>query len=194
VNVTHTSIRVFGPAGLRSALTVRSKALIATATGLAGILGLAIPVVLYDWVSSAHTALELPMAATAWLFGLSHFTQNGYQWSSIVVGLLLLAAYGIIGGAVFSGFADRFLRLTTAAETLGVGLAWGFVSWLFFWYTLLPIAHSGAPFLAATSSMMLGGLVVPLSAATVGPAWIFIAGFALLGIATAGTYRLLRRS
>jgi hypothetical protein len=192
VNVTH-QVRVRS-VSRGAALSIRSKAEIATLTGLAGGVAMAVPVVLYDWASSLHSALELPMAATAWMFGLDNFTQNGYQWSSIVVGTLLLAAYAIAGGAVFSGFSDRFLRLTTLPETVGVGLAWGFVSWLFFWYTLLPIAHAGVPFMASITPVTLWGVVVPIAGPTVAPVWVFILGFALLGIATSLTYRLLRRA
>jgi len=102
--------------------------------------------VLYDWFSAGHSALELPMAATSWAFGLDHFAQNGYLWRSIVVGALLVAGDGLVHGIVFGGLADRFLMLQTLPETIGAGIAWGFVSWLFFWDTLLPIARGGAPF------------------------------------------------
>ena len=166
-------LRVFTALG--TALSTRTKAFIATTIGLAGGLVMALPLVLYGWASSAHSALELPMAATSWMFGLGHFTQNGYQWTSIALGTLILAVYGIAHGAVFGGFADRFLRLTTVPEALGAGLAWGFVSWMFFWYTLLPITKGGAPFLF------------------VGPTWVFLVGFALLGMTTSLVYLTLRR-
>ncbi|HEV8103555.1 MAG TPA: hypothetical protein VGP69_07465, partial [Gaiellaceae bacterium] len=145
-------------------------------------IGMAVPIVLYGWLNSGHSALELPMAATSWLFGLGHFTQNGYQWGSIVVGLLLLAGYGIVHGAVFGGVADRFLNLRTLPETIGAGITWGFVSWLFFWYTLLPIARDGAPFRTTAVSSLF-----------VAPTWVFVVGFAVLGVATSLTYRLVRR-
>ena len=163
-------------------LTAGSKASIATAAGLAGAAGLAVPVMLYGWLNGAHAALELPMAATSWAFGLGHFTQNGYEWGSIVVGILLLVGYGLVHGAVFGGVADRFLYLRTLPETLGAGLAWGFVSWLFFWYTLLPLARDGAPFRATAVSSL-----------AVAPAWVFVAGFALLGVATSLAYLISRR-
>ena len=160
-----------------------SKALVATTAGLAGGFGLVLPIVIYGWLNAAHSALELPMAATSWLFGLDHFAQNGYQWGSIIVGILLLAGYGIVHGVAFGGVADRFLELRTLPETFGAGIAWGFVGWLFFWYTLLPIARDGAPFHVAAASSLF-----------VAPTWVFIVGFAILGVATSFVYRVLRRS
>ena len=172
---------IFADAAIR--LPLRSKAAIATAAGLAGAAGLGLPVVLYDWLNGGHSALELPMAATAWTFGLDHFTQNGNQWGAIVVGLLLLVGYGVVHGVVFGGIADRFLMLRTFPEALGVGIAWGFVSWLFFWYTLLPIARGGAPFrLIGPSSLF------------VAPLWLFVVGFAVLGVSTSLAYRAARRA
>jgi hypothetical protein len=158
MSVTHHQVRLelqdrrfLTEAG--TALSTRTKAFIATTIGLAGGLAMALPLIVYGWASSAHSALELPMAATSWMFSLHHFTQNGYEWSSIAFGTLLLAAYAIAHGVVFGGFADRFLRLTTVPEAIGAGLAWGFVSWLFFWYTMLPIARGGAPFHAVVGPL-----------------------------------------
>jgi hypothetical protein len=162
---------------------VPTKASIAVGTGLAGAIGMAVPVVLYGWISSAHSALELPMAATSWLFGLTHFAQNGYQWGSIVVGLLLLAAYGIVHGIVYGGISERFAPAETIPEALGVGVAWGFVSLLFFWYVLLPIARGGAPFHAAAASTLF-----------VAPFWVFVVAFGVLGVTTSLTFRALWRS
>lgn len=158
------------------------KAFIAVASGLAGGIGMSLPLVVYDWATDGHSALELFMAPTAWLFGLTHFAQNGYLWWPIVVGAVVLAALWVAFGAVFGAVAERFLALRTLPETLAAGLAWGFASWLFFWYTLLPIARGGAPFHAVAGSSLL-----------VAPIWVFISGFALLGIATSLTYWLLRR-
>lgn len=198
MNVTHNPLRVewqdrrlgvlteFGPA-----LSTRTKAFIATATGLTGGLAMALPIVIYGWATSAHSALELPMAATAWVFGLDNFSQNGYDWSSIAVGVLLLAAYGIAHGAIFGGLADRFLRLTTLPEALGVGIAWAFVSWLFFWYTLLPVARGGAPFHAAGAVTAWGLPTIGLTM-SVAPTWVFLVGFAALGLATSIGYWALR--
>ena len=56
-----------------------AKAAIGSAIGIAGGLALAVPVVLYDWISSSHSVWELPMAATSWMFGMSHFTPNGVR-------------------------------------------------------------------------------------------------------------------
>jgi len=194
VNVTHHQLRVLsGYPSRTGVLSIGTKAQIATVTGLVGGLGLAVPVIVYGWVSSVHSALELPMAATAWIFGLDNFTQNGYQWSPIVVGALILAAFALINGIAYSGFADRFLRSTTMPETVGVGLAWGFVSWLFFWYTMLPVAHAGAPFMASITPITLWGLAVPIAGPTVAPVWAFVLGFALLGMTTSVAHRLLRR-
>jgi hypothetical protein len=170
-------------AGAVPSLSTRSKAAIATSAGLAGVTGLVAPIVLYDWFNAGHTALELPMAATSWAFGLDHFAQNGYLWGSIVVGALLLVGYGVLHGIVFGAIADRFLMLQTLPETLGAGIAWGFVSWLFFWYTLLPITRGGAPFrLIGPSSLF------------VSPTWVFVVGFAVLGVSTALGYRFTRRA
>lgn len=163
-------------------LPVRGKAVIATTVGMAGGFAMALPIVIYGWAQTGHSALELPMAATSWLFGLGHFAQNGYQWGSIVVGILLLAGYATVHGAIFGGVADRFLRLRTLPETLGAGFAWGFVSWLFFWYTLLPIARGGAPFHATAGSSLF-----------VAPTWVFLVSFAILGVATSLAYWVLRR-
>jgi hypothetical protein len=188
VSTTQTEFRVewkdrlkHGPE-LRTVLSTRRKVLIATAAGLAGGLGMAVPIVIYGWANAAHSALELPMAATAWLFGLEHFAQNGYHWWPIVAGMGLLALYALAHGAVFGAVADRFLRLRTIPETLGAGLAWGFVSWMFFWYTVLPIARDGAPFrMSATSSLF------------VAPTWVFVVGFTVLGVVTSLTYRVMHR-
>lgn len=37
-------------------------------SGLIGGIALAAPIVIWDWAQSGHKALELPMAATSWLF------------------------------------------------------------------------------------------------------------------------------
>ena len=104
------------------------KAVVAITCGLAGGLALALPIELYDGASAAHSALELPMAATAWLFGLEHVAQNGYDWWPIVFGALILAGYWVLHGVFFGGVVDNFLQLSTLPETLGAGFAWGFVS------------------------------------------------------------------
>jgi hypothetical protein len=167
----------------RPELSSARKATIAVWCGLAGGLGAIVPIVIYDWANVGHSALEVLMAPTAWLFGLNHFVQNGYDWWAIVIGLVLFAVYWVLHGVVFGGLADRFLQLRTLPETLGAGLAWGFVSWLFFWYTLLPIARGGAPFHATVVSSLF-----------VAPTWVFIVGFMILGLGTSLCYVLLRRA
>jgi hypothetical protein len=157
--------------------------MVAVWCGLAGGVGMIVPIVIYDWASAVHSALEIMMAPTAWLFGLEHFVQNGYAWWPIVIGFPLYVVYFAATGVVFGGLADRFLQLRTLPEAFGVGLAWGFVSWLFFWYTLLPIARAGAPFHATAVSSLF-----------VAPIWVFIVGFAILGLATSLCYLLLRRT
>jgi hypothetical protein len=201
MRVTHSDIRVEERRGFTAGevteYPVATKAAIGTTIGLIGGVAMAIPIVIYDWVSESHAALDLFMAATAWVFGMSHYTQNGYDWGSIVVGMLLLAGYSIASGAIFGGIADRFLRLRTLPETIGAGFAWGFVSWLFVWYTLLPIAHGGAPFYP---TVLVGSIELPLSTVSVtalvsvAPIWVFVVAFGLLGLATALAYRRLTRT
>lgn len=195
MRVAHSEFHYTSQVGPTPLVAVESptttKVAIGTAVGLAGGIAMAVPVVLYDWVSESHSVWELPMAATSWVFGMSHFTQNGFDGWSVMIGVLLLAAYAITSGEIFEVVSDRFLHLSSTIEALGAGLAWGFVSWLFFWYTLLPIANGGEPFYATATTFIL-----PLGTTTVSvaPIWAFVAGFALLGIATAGAYRVLRRT
>jgi hypothetical protein len=130
----------------RGMLAQRRLALVGTLCGLFGGLGMALPLVIYDWVRESHTALELPMAVTAWLFDLNHFDQNGYAFWSIVVGALLLLVYWEAHGLAFTALADRVYRVSTLVGSLARGAVWSFVSFMFFWYTLLPIARDGEPF------------------------------------------------
>lgn len=162
--------------------SIPQRAEIALASGLTGGIALLVPFVLYGWLSDEHSALELPMAAIAWLFGLEHFEQNGYAWWPIVLGLILLGALFAAFGAFFGAVADRFLGLITIPETLGAGFAWGFVTWTFFWYMLLPIARDGAPFRATADSSLF-----------VAPSWVWILGFTILGLATSLAYAASRR-
>lgn len=147
--------------------------------GLAGAVGLAVPVVVYDWAKAGHAALELPQAATAWLFGLDHFEQNGYRWWPIVIGAALLLAYVTAHGVAFALSTER---PRTYAGALAGGLALGFVAWLLFWYTVLSIARDGAPFRAST-----------LPGSSVAPNWVWILGFLALGVAAGLTHRAMRR-
>ena len=77
----------------REAVEKHPIALLGTFCGLAGGLLLALPLVIYDWAKASHAALELPMAVSAWLFGLNHFDQNGYLVWAIIVGAVILLAY-----------------------------------------------------------------------------------------------------
>ncbi len=161
----------------------RRNALIARcSTGMLGGVALAAPLVIYDWARASHSALELPMAATAWLFGLDHFARNGYHWWPIVIGVVLLLAYWALHGLAFGALAEHE-KLTSRMGVLAAGLAWGFASFVFFWTMLLPIARDGAPFRATAAAP---GLLVA-------PAWVWILGYALLGLVTGLAFRALRR-
>jgi hypothetical protein len=180
------------PAQPVTAAVVGERAAIGSLIGIIGGLALALPVVIYDWASSTHSVWELPMAATAWMFGMSHFEANGFDAWSALIGVLLLAAYAIASGAVFEYLADRVMRLRNTVDTMAAGLGFGLVSFLFFWYTLLPIARDGVPFheLVLPLTLPLFGTAV----ISVAPFWVFVLGFALLGLATSFAYRSLRRT
>ncbi len=151
-------------------------------SGVVGGLGLAAPIVVYDWAKGSHSALELPMAVTSWLFGLNHYARNGYHWWPIVIGALFLLAYWGALGLAFAGIADRVYGLRSLGGCLALGLAWSLVSFLLFWDMLLPIARDGAPFRMTA--------VAPDR--FVAPNWVWILGFALFGLATGASYRALR--
>lgn len=154
---------------------------VGVAAGVGGGLVLAAPLLIYDWAKTSHSALELPMAVTGWLFGLNHFARNGYHWWPIVIGALFLLAYWGVVGVAFAGLADRVYRTRTLAGNLMLGAVWSFVSFMFFWYMLLPIARDGAPFRLTAAS----------AGAFVAPNWVWILGFALSGLATGVFYRAL---
>ncbi|HZD88128.1 MAG TPA: hypothetical protein VE088_09005 [Gaiellaceae bacterium] len=178
---THAGYSV-RPPGLAVHELVAPRRLNAGVTiGLIGGLTMAVPLVVYDWVHAGHSALELPMAVTGWLFGLGHFVQNGYQWWPIVVGAALLAAYSMVSGLVFSGLADRVFSVRTLAGSLAAGVAWGIASFVVFWDVLLAIARDGAPFRATAASSVL-----------VAPNWVWIVGFVAFGIAHGLAYRAIR--
>lgn len=141
----------------------------------------AVPLVIYDWVKASHSALELPMAVTAWLFGLDHFARNGYHWWPIVIGALFVLAYGASEGAAFAGLADRVYRVRRMTGALALGAAWSVTGFMFFWYMLLPIARDGAPFRATATAPAL----------FVAGNWVWILAFALSGLATGIAYRTL---
>jgi hypothetical protein len=167
---------------VRRTSTARLNA-IGVLAGLGGSLTLAAPLVIYDWAKASHSALELPMAVSGWLFGLDHFAQNGYHWWPIVIGAAILLAYGAALGLAFAGLADRVYRVRTLAGSLLLGGAWSFASFMFFWYMLLPIARDGAPFREVASG-----------APFVAPNWVWILAFALSGLATGVLYRALAPS
>jgi hypothetical protein len=154
------------------------------ASGILGGLALAVPVVIWDWARSSHRALELPMAATAWLFGLEHFSHDVNLWWPIVLGTAVLAVYWAASGVAFAALADRFSRLSHPAWTIVAGAAWSFVSFMFFWYMLLPVARDGVPFRASSVDPLL----------FTAPNWVWILGFTLSGLVIAGCYAALRRS
>ncbi len=153
------------------------------ASGLVGGIAMAAPIVIWDWTKTEHRALELPMAATAWLFGLTHFSHDRNLWWPIVVGAVLFAAYWALSGIVFAALADRFWRVEHPLSALAAGAAWSFATFVFFWYVLLPIARDGAPFRAPAGDALL----------FTAPDWVWILGFGLLGVVTAATYTALRR-
>jgi hypothetical protein len=152
---------------------------------VAGVLGgiaLALPLILWDWVHAGHRALELAMATTAWLFGLAHFSHSTYFIGSIVVGFVLLGVYWAVSGLVFTGLADRLLGIATIGKSLAAGAAWSFVSFIFFWNMLLPIARDGAPFRAAS---VAPGLFVA-------PDWVWTVAFTAFGLVTGAVYASMR--
>jgi hypothetical protein len=154
---------------------------VGAAAGIGGCVALAAPLVIYDWVRAGHSALELPMAVSGWLFGLEHFARNDYRWWPIVLGALILLAYWAVLGMAFAGIADRVYRVRTLAGCLALGAVWSFVSFVFFWDMLLPIAREGAPLrqTAAYPEMF------------VAPNWVWILGFALSGLVAGICYRTL---
>lgn len=166
----------------RQATSWRRLVVIGVPAGLLGGLVMWAPALFYDWARDDHSALELPMAVTGWLFGLEHFVQNEYRWWPIVIGALFLLAYWALHGVAFAALADRVYHVRTLSGSMALGAAWGFVSFMFFWYMLLPIARDGAPF----RDLGAGGFVAPN--------WIWILGFAVSGLATSLCYRALRRS
>jgi hypothetical protein len=153
-------------------------------SGLLGGLALAVPIVIWDSVRSGHLAFELPMAATAWLFGLPRFSHETYLAWPMVIGVALLVAYSALSGFVFTGLADRVFAIRGPLPSIAGGFAWAFVSFIFFWDMLLPIARDGAPFRAAPGAAQL----------FVAPSWVWILGFTLLGLTTGAGYWALRTS
>jgi hypothetical protein len=158
-------------------------------SGLLGGLALAAPILIWDWARTSHLALELPMAATAWLFGLEHFSHVHYLGWPIVIGIALLCAYWALSGLAYAWLAERVAGTTRPLTSLAAGFAWSFVSFIFFWNMLLPIARGGAPFRVSGGSTS----VVP-EPAFVAPNWVWILGFVLMGLVTSAAYAALRGS
>jgi hypothetical protein len=152
------------------------------ASGVAAGLVMAAPLVVYDWAKASHSALELPMATTAWLFGLDHYARNGYRWWPIVIGALFLLAYSGAQGLAFAGIADRVYRVRTLTGSLALGGVWSFASFMLFWYMLLPIARDGAPFRATAGA----------AGSFVAPNWVWILGFTLSGFTTGLSWSAFR--
>src|SRR5579885_3072929 len=115
------------------------------AAGIGGGLVLAAPLVLYDWAKASHSALELPMAVTGWLFGLDHFARNGYHWWPIVIGALFLLAYWSVLGVAFAGLADRVYRVHTLVGSLALGAVWSIGRSPPFWPPLPPTPRPRPP-------------------------------------------------
>jgi hypothetical protein len=178
VDTLHSDVRKEHELSSRGVLAVGVTA------GLLGGIALAVPVVIWDWVRTGQRALELPMAATAWLFGLDHFSHDANLWGSIVLGAVLLAVYWALSGIAFTALAERVRPPLEAAWAIVAGAAWSFASFIFFWYMLLPIAREGAPFRAPPFDPLL----------FTAPNWVWILGFALSGLAIAGSYAALRGS
>ena len=164
------------------ALTAREWVTVGAAAGILGGILMAIPLIIWDWVKTTHLALELPMGATAWVFGLNHFSHVTYHPGPIVIGFAFLGLYGIASGLAFTGLADRLYGITRLGPALVAGAAWAFVNFVFFWYMLLPIARDGAPL-----------RVTPLAPLQfVAPNWVWILAWTIFGLATAVFYAVLR--
>lgn len=165
---------------LRLARADRTKAGLASTGIVAGILGGLVAgatVVLWDWAHSAHSALELPMAVSAWLFGLEHFEPNGYVWWAIVVGALFLIGFWALLGLAFAWLAERAYEIRRLGGALAGGAAWSFLTFVFTWYMLLPVARDGAPIQQTVAQT---GQVAPM--------WIWILSYVALGISTGLAY------
>lgn len=104
------------------------------------------------------------------------------MWWPIVLGAALLGVFSAVSGVAFAGLADRVFGLTRPPSAIVAGAAWSFVSFVFFWDMVLPIARDGAPF-------RVQALDPQLSAA---PNWVWIVGFTALGLVTGAAYAALR--
>src|SRR5262245_31020456 len=165
-------------------LSSRGMVAVGVTAGLLGGVVLAAPILIWDWVRTGQRGLELPMAATAWLFGLDRFSHDENLWGSIVLGAILLAVYWALSGIAFTALAERVRPPLQTAWAIVAGAAWSFASFIFFWYMLFPIARDGAPFRAPRFDPLL----------YTAPNWVWILGFTLSALAIAGSYAALRGS
>lgn len=149
--------------------------------GLAGGLVMTLPLLIWDWARPSHLALEFPTAATAWLFGLQHFSHSSYAFWPIVLGFASLGLYWLASGIAFTGIADRVYGITGLGKSLVLGAAWAVVNYIFVWYMVLPIARDGDPFRATASSP---GLFVA-------PDWVWVVAFTGFGLAVGACYAFL---
>ncbi len=108
--------------------------------------------------------------------------RNAYHWWPIVIGALFLIAYWGVQGLAFAGIADRVYRVRTMLGSIGLDAVSSFVSFMLFWYMVLPIARDGAPF--RETAVATGSFVAPN--------WVWILGFTLSGFAAAVCYRAFR--
>lgn len=165
----------------RQATSARRLGAVGLTAGIGSGLAMGAPVVVYDWAREGHSALELPMAVTGWLFGLEYFGQNDYRWWPIVIGALFLLLYWGASGMAFAGLADRVYRVRTLTGSLALGALWSFVSFMFFWYMVLPIARDGAPFRPTAAGELAA------------PTWVWILGFTVSGLIAGLCWAALRR-
>jgi hypothetical protein len=163
-------------------LAARREVGVGVVAGLAGGVALLAPIVIWAWNAAGHGAFDVFMAPTAWLFGLQHYSQTSYLGWSTLLGIVLTVAYVVVSGLAFTALADRVYGIRGPVGAIAGGLAWGFVSFMFFWYMLLPLARAGAPFRAAPATPDL----------FVAPTWVWILGFTLLGLVSGLCYGALR--
>jgi hypothetical protein len=81
----------------------------------------------------------------------------------------------------YAALAERVYRVRTFVGNLVLGAVRSFVSFMFFWYMLLPIVRDGAPFRETAIA----------ADAFVAPNWVWILGFTVAGLATGVCYRML---
>jgi hypothetical protein len=168
----------------RPPLAARDWVAAGLGSGLLGGIALVVPIVIWDWARAGHRAFELPMAVTAWLGGLDHFSHDRYLAWPLVIGIVVLVGYSALSGLAFAGLADRVFGIEGPLGSLAAGLAWAVVSFVVFWDMLLPIARNGAPFRAGTGAAV----------GYVAPNWVWVLGFTLFGLVTGVGYWALRTS